>query len=132
MKKKIISFLILAFMFVATMLTASGANTYYVPLSFSIPTHYGSWRNYTSAHITWQASLSAPTAGATSTIITASLFRQEDGTLVGSHTMPRNGWSIKFYNNARTGNRRFYYTKSNDGITVSSSGVIISSSSTPN
>ena len=99
-------------------------------LSFSHQ-HSGPAHDFTYRHIQWRGTRSAPTAGATGVNISVALV---PGSVHGApefdyRNIPRNGSNHATFNNANAGRYHFRFTKSNDGITVTSNNVVIQSSS---
>ncbi|MDR2599809.1 MAG: hypothetical protein LBC73_05980 [Oscillospiraceae bacterium] len=132
MKRRIIVVILAILMMATTVITlTASANNHYSTLSFSSESYEGVWRSYTHSNIQWFATVSSPSSptGATFNI---TLFRREDGSSVGTRNgLTRNGVVMQNWNGAGSGERRFYYTKSNDGRIISSPSVVTSSSSTP-
>lgn len=137
MKRKFIMLLITAltllttFTLGATMTPSAIAQSHYTHLDFSSAHHYGQWRDYTHSHIQWFATVSSPADGT----LNIALYRRNgtgDGYRFGTaRQVTRNGIVMVHWNNAGAGSRRFRFNKANDGITVSSPNVVLSSSSTP-
>jgi len=132
MKKKIISTL-LAVLVIASVVAPSAlaAQTFNTTLNFT-QSFSGQTRNYRYNHIRHLATASAPTAGATGENFSVALVRGsvEGVPAVGFANVPRNGATMVRFNNVGSGNYHFRYTRSNDGIRITSNDVVLQSRST--
>ncbi|MCL2222288.1 MAG: hypothetical protein FWC20_08230 [Oscillospiraceae bacterium] len=125
--------LVTSFTLGITIAPSASANNHQSTLSFSASWHEGPWRNYTHSHIQWFATVSS-TASPSNSTFNIALYRR-NGTghgyrFGGSQRVTRNGLVMIHWNNVGAGSRRFRYEKANDGHTISSPNVIMSSSNT--
>lgn len=127
--KKILSTL-LALLVIAAVITPSAlaTQTFNTTLNFT-QSFSGQTRNYRYNHIRHIATASAPTAGATGENFSVALVRGsvEGAPAVGFANVPRNGASMVRFNSVGAGNYHFRYTRSNDGIRITSNDVVLQS-----
>jgi len=141
MKKRLLSCLFALLMIGAIIIPTSSASmpqlqTMTSTLSFAVPTHHGAVRTYDHRHIAWTATTTAPTHNATGVNFSLALVR---GTVLNAPSVdwdnvPRNGSRRVNFNNANTASEKrfhFRFTKSDDGMTVSSNLVLLQSQTVP-